>query len=301
MIFHLNILWSFCQRSLLILCCVMWLYYPPQSAAQPVVELIMEPAAQEGTLSVERIRGGVNVFLNITGNWKQLSWQFQGPGRFSATEFGGVYLPPDALPTDAAPVSIAVTAIDPQGRKATDTLEFTLAQPFLSPTPAEPTPTPAATYTPPPTPTATMTPLATPTPEPTATPSPTPLPLTPAPTPTLAPVPQDALSAESHVKKAAEYLEKRQYTTPQGQNAFEEYQAALSIEPDNNAARKGVYDLARKYKYWGDDEYQKQNFQNAKNIYQRYIVVAEYLVSAFDDDAMRKNLEEVQVRLKGME
>jgi len=299
---YLNRDWLSYQKTLLIVCSLALIAHSTQSAAQPTVELFMQPAAQEGVLPVDSAKDGVRVFINITGIWKQLSWQFQGPGRFSTTEFGGIYLLPETLPADAAPVTISVTVIDQQGRKATDSLEFTLAQPFLSPTPAEPTPTPAATFTPPPTPTATMTPLLTPTPEPTATPSPSPLLTpTPAPPPTLAPISQGSLTIEEHLKKAAEYLEKKQYTTPQGQNALEEYQAVLGIEPENKTARKGVYDLVKKYQYWGDDEYQKQNRENAKNVYQRYVVVAEYLVNTFHDDAVRKRLDEIQTRLKEME
>ncbi len=294
--FHVNRVWSSRRAGLLILCCLALLSAPARSSAQPTVELTMEPATQAGVLPFETAGGAVKIFINITGKWKQLSWQFQGPGRFDTTEFGGIYTPPDTLPDDAEAVTIMVTAIDPQGRKASDTLAFTLTRPLPTATPSELTPTPVATFTPPPTPTATIPPLLTPTPEPTATPSPTPM----LPTPTPAPVPQKS-EVEEHLKKAREYLEKKWYTTPAGQNALEEYQTALTLEPANKTARKGIYDLAKKYKYWGDDEYQKANLQNAKNVYQRYLIVAEYLVKTFQDDNIRQETETIQERLKDME
>lgn len=287
--FHENRVWQGCLKSL-----VMALFCALSTAAQPMVELMMEPAAQDGVVLFETASGGINIFIDITGTWKQLSWQFQGPGRFSTTEFGGVYLPPETLPFDARPVVIMVTVFDPRGQKVSDTLEFRIEMPLLSltPTPVMQTPTPVATLTPPPTPTVIITPLMTPTPEATNT-LPTPIPTF------VATPPEPELSAvDEHLKRAAEYLRKKWYTTPEGQNALAEYQAVLTLEPDNRSARKGIYELAKKYKYWGDREYQKNNRETAKNAYRRYVAVAEYLVNTFHDDAMRNEVEEILARLR---
>ena len=308
--------------------------YPLRISAQTILTLRTVPAVENGTIYIPAdMNDGIKIYAEISGKWKQLNWKFSGPGRFQNTEFGGVYLPPEELDESPAYIVLTATLITTKGRLIRENLNWTLTQPPSTPTPS---PTPTATTSP--TPTPTMTPAATPratataspTPEPTATPTPNPEPtatptveptvspkptatptVEPTPKPTAAPedVPKESPDAEAtsvpslseleaHLRTAKRYFEKKAYTTPQGDNAFDEYKRVLKLDPTNRRARKGMYDILRKYKFWGDDEYKKGRLEKARQAYKRYLMVSDYLLEIFDDERLDREVKAIQERLQ---
>ena len=208
---------------------------------------------------------------------------------------------PTSTPT-MTPTSTPAPAVIPSPKPeptatSSPNQEPTVPPPLPSP---PPTPTPEPTVTP----TATPSPSPQPTATPTATPSPSPQPAnTPnsasrsAPENESTPVPSLS-DLEQHLRAAKNYFEKKAYSTPKGKNAFDEYQVVLKLDPTNRAARRGMYDILRKYKFWGDDEYKKGRLENARKAYSRYLMVAEYLLETFGDQTLEQDVERVKERLQ---
>ncbi len=167
--------------------------------------------------------------------------------------------------------------------------------PTMTPTPrptTTPTPRPTATATPFPTATPTMPPTMTPTPRPTPTPTPT---ATPTPRPTATPTPS---LTEQQLETAEEYFRNKQYTTPEGANAFDVYRKILAAEPENARARQRVREIAAQYKAWGDNAYTHINDEKARIYYQRYLTVAQYLMLTLNEQQHNVDVLDAQMRLE---
>ena len=176
-------------------------------------------------------------------------------------------------------------------------------RPTSTPIPPRPTSTPTSTPTPRPTQTALpilpIIPPLTPTPTPTLTPPPMLLTPTPTPTSTPTPVPTPTLSqVEQLLKQAESYFERRQYTTPKERNAFDFYKQVLQLEPSNRHARKKIGEMVALYKSLGDKAYDQENFPRAKKFYQRYLLVAEYILITLNDQSIQQQEQEVQNTLE---
>ncbi|MCP4402083.1 MAG: hypothetical protein GY801_32875 [bacterium] len=379
---------NLCTRSrwlLVGIVCIIAGSFPIRSSAQTVLKLLAKPALEEDTLYIPSdLRDGIKIYAEITGKWKQLTWKFSGPGRFQNTEFGAVYLPPEALKEPTAYVHLSATLITSKGQLIRESLKWTLMG-----YPPTPTPSPTPTATPTPTPTITPTPTSTPTPSPspsvTVTPTPSPSPgvtatsilsaapdpsatvtvspvspspdltvistVTPSPrpdpTPTVTPRPKPdpiptvtpspspdptatptvtpssipdltatpivtpkvdtdteatsvpALSKpEEHLRAAKIYFNKKWYTTPKGENAFDEYKMVLKLDPTNHEAERGIYNILQKYKFWADDEDKKGRLVKARKAYGRYLMVADYLLETFDDPKLEQDVQEIKKRLQ---
>lgn len=113
-------------------------------------------------------------------------------------------------------------------------------------------------------------------------------PVTPTPTP--------FSEIDQLLRQAERCFRNNELMTPEGNNAFECYQKVLALEPANQQARDGLYAIARKYKEWGDGSY-PANFERARTFYERYLTVADYIISAFGDVRMRSAADEVRRRL----
>lgn len=136
---------------------------------------------------------------------------------------------------------------------------------------------------------------------PTATPTPTPSPLppTPTPTPTVKPTPTPTVSLVDQLLERAEAcFERKQYTTPDKNNAFDQYKAVLQIDPSNQHARSRLYDIANIYKDWGDSAYAQQNCPKAQTYYARYLSVTQYMQDRFIDRALNNEIQRIQERIQ---
>ncbi len=285
-----------------------------QGYAQPLIEFRFDPPLKENTIYAgDDSTKHILVQLHVRGKWTQVIWKCAGPGTFHPTGIGGMYTPPSHLEETSATVIFTVIVSDHQGGSTTEERRLivrNLPAPLVTGSTLAPKPTvtpafiPIPTLAPTPIPTPTVTPSPTPTPEPTATPLPTPSPTpeptaTPTPTPTPTPSPTMTLSLlENHLRNGARYFRKKWYTTPNGKNAFDEFKAALQIEPTNRRARQGVYNILRKYSYWADDEYQKGGHGRAKKAYERYLLVADFLIATFNDEGVRQQVKEIRERLE---
>lgn len=257
--------------------------------AQPTVKLLLDPDTRTLSLGLEPKEVWIQAQLN--GEDWQLTWEFQGPGEFQHVGTGGIYTAPEKIEDTSAIATIIVTATDDAGKTATDTVIFTLVpSPSLSTPLPEPTSPPIPTEMPTPTPLPTSTPTVTP--APTSTPEPTPtLSVAPTATPILEKIQQ-------HLQNAETYLDKKWLMTPQAANAFDEYKAVLELDPANRDARQGLYVILDKYELWAEDEYKKGNYQRTKSLYQRYLLVADYMLNTLKEEEVRQKIQIVRTRLQ---
>jgi len=125
-----------------------------------------------------------------------------------------------------------------------------------------------------------------------------PMPATPAITPSPTMTSISTLSQiEQKLKKADEYFERRRYTTPKNENAFEIYEDILRESPTNSHAREKLRQMAEIYKTWGDNAYQQGNYTKAKSYYQRYLLVAGYMLHTLGDEKVKQKIQEVEKRI----
>ena len=288
-------------------------------AAEPTVTLTVDPDQRE--FSVKPMPQEVWIQAQTSDPKLKLTWKLSGIGEFKELGAGGIYTIPTQIEGETAEVTISVTATDAAGKTAKDRVTLTLraaAAPTATPAPAdtatpEPTPTdtpiPADTATPEPTPTDTPIPADTATPEPTPTDTPIPADTaTPEPTPTKTPVPADTATPEptaAPVSKTAQeierrladaewHLKKKRYLTPKGRNAFEEYQAVLTLDPANEQARAGIAEILRKYQWLTENEYKHGRLKKAQQFFKLYQTVAEYAINTLGDRRLKKTRDALE-------
>lgn len=242
-------------------------------------------------------------------------WEQKGGGNFEGlpNKSAIAYLPPRAGDETASQPEVSITVRNQEEEETQKRILFT----FLSPQPtAIPTPTRTPTPIPLVTPTKTPTPLPTATPAPTQTPRPiptatlTPLPTAP-PVPTQPPTPfmtstpsmpptptQTPSKVEQLLEQAKAYTQSQAFTTPAGRNAFETCQAILQEDPGNQQAYKLLTGMVQQYELWGDRAYQEQDWETAREYYQRAQKVGESLAHAFEDQRIQQNIEAVQKKLE---
>ena len=160
------------------------------------------------------------------------------------------------------------------------------------PTPTD-TPVPADTATPEPTPTDTPVPADTATPEPTPTDTPVPAD-TATPEPTAAPVSKTAQEIERRLADAKWHLKKKRYLTPKGRNAFEQYQAVLTLDPANEQARAGIAEILKKYQWLTENEYKHRRLKKAQQFFKLYQIVAEYAINTLGDRRLKKTRDALE-------
>lgn len=132
----------------------------------------------------------------------------------------------------------------------------------------------------------------TPTPKPTATPRPkrTPTPRPPTPTPTPSRVPE-------LLQKADEYFGKKWFLTPEETNAFDVYKEILRLEPSNTLAKARIFEMMKQYRVWGDNNYDKTEYDKAKNYYERYMTIAEYVLQSLQDQSILSEHQKITARM----
>ena len=110
-----------------------------------------------------------------------------------------------------------------------------------------------------------------PTPTPTATPT-----APPSPTPTVSPVAELLAEAQS-------YLEASQFVYPAGENALENFQQVLGIDPANAEAEQGLAYMLQSYARWVD-----HNCIKAEAYYPGFLKIAEYVHDTLHDDELQE-------------
>ena len=184
--------------------------------------------------------------------------------------------------------SIALDMLEVQ-KRLLELQEESLAVSSLGP---ETTPTAVPTSTPTQLPEALASPSQTPVPTPTPT-------LTPAPNSTPTPTPEPR--SLKLLRTADAYFERKRFTTPADGNAFDLYQEVLTLDPANAHARERLYAIAETYNNWGAIAYENEDYQKAKNYYERFLKVAEYLQESFDDPLISKDVSTARIRLLAVE
>lgn len=268
------------------------------------VELLLDPNNPVIDLAAP---GAVTIIARPSREDVTFHWKHDGIGRLDGGEGdpGRQYIPPQDIKGDMTQTTISVTVTDKDGKSATASVTFTLKK---TP-PATPTPTAIPTDTPTPMPTATPTeiPTATPTETPTLTPTATPTEIpaqtatpTPAPTatPTEPPAPKET-ELERLSREADACFAQKKYLTPAKDNAFDRYKRILQLDPEHRQARRNLRAMAEQYKTWGDDRFQRGEKEKAKQSYENYLTVADYLISggAFEQneqyEAVKRRLDEI--------
>lgn len=169
-------------------------------------------------------------------------------------------------------------------------------EPFMhKPSVGEPSPGPTEPTQPSPT----VTPTISPTPSPSPTPAPTPT-WTPEPTATPTSTPTPSQIPEL-LEKADQYFEQQWFLTPPESNAFAVYKEILKIEPTNLHAREKLALIMEQYKIWGDHNYSEANYNKAKEYYDRYLSVADYVLNTLHDQNIQSEYQEIQNRLEQLE
>ena len=283
--------------------------FAQQAAAQPTVKITLDPDIRE--IEIGSALKEIWVQAEVTGNNPKLTWKFEGPGSFQEMTLGGIYSIPQQIDGQTAQAALTVDAVDADGKAAQDRVTLTLKSSISEPT-ATPTVTPTATSTAEPTATPTVEPTATPTAEPTATPTaeptatPTAEPIatptaeptaTPTAEPTATPVADDTQWIQEHLTKAERYMRQKNYATPAGKNAFEEYQQILAIDVANAEARQGMMTILAKYKAWGDAEFRRGRYERARQAYQRYLEIAAYAAETLQAPPDERILAEMKKRI----
>ncbi len=272
-------------------------------AAEPTVTLTVDPDQRE--FSVKPTPQEVWIQAQTSDPKLKLTWKVSGIGEFKELGAGGIYTIPTQIEGETAAVTISVTATDAAGKTAKDRVTLTLRAAAVStatPAPAdtatpEPTPTdtpvPADTATPEPTPTDTPVPADTATPEPTPTDTPVPAD-TATPEPTAAPVSKTAQEIERRLADAKWHLKKKRYLTPKGRNAFEQYQAVLTLDPANEQARAGIAEILKKYQWLTENEYKHRRLKKAQQFFKLYQIVAEYAINTLGDRRLKKTRDALE-------
>lgn len=91
-------------------------------------------------------------------------------------------------------------------------------------------------------------------------------------------------------------FQRRRYTTPEENNAFDCYRNILEKDPSNSHAKKKIYEIARIYKDWGDTAYEQRDCAKARTYYERYRFVARYIMNTFGDPTVKQTSQEVLAR-----
>lgn len=103
------------------------------------------------------------------------------------------------------------------------------------------------------------------------------------------------------LKTADAYFQRTFYTEPEGQNALSLYQQALEIDPANQHALEKIHTMAENYKMWAERDVQQQNYDRARKYYERYLLIAEYLSSTFNEQQLTQDIHTVQQQLQELE
>ncbi len=95
-------------------------------------------------------------------------------------------------------------------------------------------------------------------------------------------------------------MERRQYTIPREENAFDRYRAALGMDPSQPAARERIRQLARIYKSLGDAALAAEETLKAEQLYQRYAAVAAYAAETLGMTDLQPELSAIRDRLSAL-
>ena len=274
----------------MMLFCVGWVV---SLHAQPSLTLTLDPDIT--TLIVGAHSEEIWIQAAASGDDVTAVWELDGPGELQELGLGGIYRLPPQLPTSPSQAIVRVTVTDSAGQSTQASVTFSLISPDPTAMPAASTPTRSPA---PPTAPQTLTPE--PTIPPTPRPADTPLPATPTPAPTVASTttPDTQAAILQHVQRAEAYLAQRQLTTPEGRNAFDEYQAALMLDAHNQQAISGLIEILKTYTQWAEQADKDGDYDRATQFYRRYRGVAMHLLDIQDNARVRQELQAVEQRLR---
>lgn len=111
---------------------------------------------------------------------------------------------------------------------------------------------------------------------------------------------QETPQIEELLKIAEAYFERTFFTEPKGGNAFDIYKEILSRDPGNSQAQKKIQEMLKLYQKWGNYEYNEKNYDRARHYYERYLLVAEYIIAQFKGQDIAIEVEKEQNRLKNL-
>jgi formylglycine-generating enzyme required for sulfatase activity len=103
------------------------------------------------------------------------------------------------------------------------------------------------------------------------------------------------------LKQADTYFEKRRFLTPEDQNAYTLYQKVLERDPANRHALEKLRMMITLYKEWGEASYQVENYSKAQMYYQRYSMIAQYMLNDLGIQSLDRELREIETQLRFLE
>ncbi len=127
---------------------------------------------------------------------------------------------------------------------------------------------------------------------------------------TLLPSSLEILSIEQLVEMAENTLKHGYLTTPEIMNAFDICKEILGRDTGHPRAREIIYEIAERYKIWGDpkygqasresneDRYNQAVIIKAKMYYERYVIVAKYIEKTLKDRSVKSERKDVEKRLR---
>ncbi len=107
-------------------------------------------------------------------------------------------------------------------------------------------------------------------------------------------------SASDLLKAGDMYFEQQQFTTPKEKNAFNMYKRVLQTDPENRHAREKIYEMMKKYQAYGKYSDKQREYAKAKIFYQRYILLANYVLDVLGDQDTAPGIREAEKQLKGL-
>lgn len=121
---------------------------------------------------------------------------------------------------------------------------------------------------------------------------------TPTPTPTRDAWPsatsqsQGTASVADMLARAEDYLDASQFTSPQGENAFETYQRVLAVDPSNSEAKEGLLYMLNTYVQWIDG-----NCLKGRGYYPHFQQIAAYIHGTLRDRQLQAEAFRVEQAL----
>ncbi|MDM8515161.1 hypothetical protein QUF76_03090 [Desulfobacterales bacterium HSG16] len=86
-------------------------------------------------------------------------------------------------------------------------------------------------------------------------------------------------------------FQKKRYTLPKGDNAFDYCRTIIRAEPENLNAKELIYKIMNIYRSWAIRERETKKVTKSLKHWQQYLRIGEYAVRTFDDHKLAKTIE----------
>lgn len=111
---------------------------------------------------------------------------------------------------------------------------------------------------------------------------------------------QQTSDLEKLQQEADEFFQRKFYTDPAIRNAFIVYQEVVQIDPDNQQARERIRQMAADYKQRGDEAFQQAQYEEAAKAYERYLKLADYLLTTLNQQEIQAERAAIQARIQNL-